>query len=117
MLPEETYNSPAGPRSVHKIEQNYKDSGVSSYALMVFGIGDGGGGPGIEHLERLNRIKNLSGLSPVKQEPVTQFFVKWSPEAERFSTWVGELYLERHEGTLTTEARNKWYNRKMELGY
>jgi alpha-mannosidase len=26
------------------------------------------------------------------------------------------LYLERHEGTLTTEARNKWYNRKMELG-
>ena len=25
MLPEETYNSPAAPRSVRKIEQNYKD--------------------------------------------------------------------------------------------
>lgn len=116
MLPEETYNSPGAPRSVRKIEQNYQDSGISSYALMVFGIGDGGGGPGTEHLERLDRIKNLAGLSPVKQEQVSAFFKNWRTEAERFPTWVGELYLERHEGTLTTEARNKWYNRKMELG-
>ncbi len=116
MLPEETYNSPAAPRSVRKIEQNYQDSGVSSHALLVFGIGDGGGGPGTEHLERLDRIKNMAGLSPVKQESVSSFFRKWSNESVRFPTWVGELYLERHEGTLTTEARNKWYNRKMELG-
>ncbi len=115
MLPEETYNSPAAPRSVRKIEQNYRDSGVSSRALMVFGIGDGGGGPGEEHLERLARLKDLEGLSPVVQESVADFLDKWMTDAERFSTWVGELYLERHEGTLTTEARNKWYNRKMEL--
>ena len=115
MLPEETYNSPAAPRSVRMIERNYKDSGVSSRALMVFGIGDGGGGPGEEHLERLARIKNLEGLSPVKQETVADFLEKWQVDAARFATWVGELYLERHEGTLTTKARNKRYNRKMEL--
>ena len=115
MLPEETYNSPAAPRSVRKIEQNYRDAGVSTRALMVYGIGDGGGGPGEEHLERLARLKNLEGLSPVTQESVAVFFTKWEKDAARFPTWVGELYLERHEGTLTTEARNKWYNRKMEL--
>ncbi|MBN1876915.1 MAG: alpha-mannosidase [Anaerolineae bacterium] len=115
MLPEETYNSPAAPRSVRKIEQNYRDSGVSERALMVFGIGDGGGGPGEEHLERLDRIKNLAGLSPVEQESAADFFEKWRGQADRFATWVGELYLERHEGTLTTNARNKYYNRKMEL--
>ena len=115
MLPEETYNSPAAPRSVRKIEENYKESGVSHHSLMIYGIGDGGGGPGMEHLERLDRIENLAGLSPVTQEPVAAFFKTWATEADRFPTWVGELYLERHEGTLTTEARNKWYNRKMEL--
>ena len=116
MLPEETYNSPAAPRSVRRIEQNYKDKGVSGHSLMVFGIGDGGGGPGEEHLERLMRIKNLAGLSPVTQEPVAAFFRNWEKDAERFPTWVGELYLERHEGTLTTQGRNKWYNRRMEWG-
>jgi alpha-mannosidase len=115
MLPEETYNSAAAPRAVQMIEKNYKDSGVSSHALMVFGIGDGGGGPGEEHLERLARIKNLAGLSPVKQEWAATFLESWQADATRFATWSGELYLERHEGTLTTEARNKWYNRKLEL--
>ena len=115
MLPEETYNGPALPRSVRKIEQNYKDKGVSGYSLMAFGIGDGGGGPGEEHLERLDRIKDLQGLSPVIQEPAAAFFAHWQADADRFPTWVGELYLERHQGTLTTEARNKWYNRKLEL--
>jgi alpha-mannosidase len=116
MLPEETYNSPGAPRSVRRIETNYKDKGVSHHSLMVFGIGDGGGGPGAEHLERLARIKNLAGLSPVTQGRAADFFPVWAEEADRFPTWVGELYLERHEGTLTTEAQNKWYNRKMELG-
>jgi len=116
MLPEETYNSPALPRSVRKIEENYRDSGVSTRALLVFGIGDGGGGPGEEHLERLARLGNLEGLSPVRQETVAHFLPDWAKDADRFATWVGELYLERHEGTLTTNARNKWYNRKLELG-
>ncbi len=115
MLPEETYNSPALPRSVRKIERNYKEKGVSGHSLLVFGIGDGGGGPGEEHLERLDRLRNLEGLSPVRQEPVEAFIAKWREDAERFPTWSGELYLERHQGTLTTEARNKWYNRKLEL--
>ena len=114
MLPEETYNSSAAPRAVHKVETNYKDVGISEHALLLFGIGDGGGGPGEEHLERLARLKNLCGLSPVTQEPSTAFFAKWRSAEPRLPTWVGELYLERHQGTLTTEARNKWYNRRME---
>ncbi|MBN1372481.1 MAG: alpha-mannosidase [Anaerolineaceae bacterium] len=114
MLPEETYNSPAAPRSLGKIEENYTDKGVSTRALMVYGIGDGGGGPGEEHLERLARLRNFAGLPPVKQEWTAAFLEDWAAEAERFKTWAGELYLERHEGTLTTSARSKWYNRRME---
>ncbi len=114
MLPEETYNSPAAPRSIGKIESNYAERGVSDQALLVFGIGDGGGGPGEEHLERLARLKNFAGLSPVKQRWAAEFFSRLAKDEQRFPTWVGELYLERHQGTLTTNARSKRYNRKME---
>ncbi|WP_339192397.1 glycoside hydrolase family 38 C-terminal domain-containing protein [Paenibacillus sp. FSL E2-0230] len=112
--PEDTYNSPAAPRSLAKIESDYLDRNVSGHALMLFGIGDGGGGPGEEHLERLAREKNLSGLPPVVQEPSLAFFQRLAQEGARFDTFKGELYLEKHQGTLTTQARNKWYNRKLE---
>lgn len=114
MPPEDTYNSPAAPRSIAKAEREYLDRNVSSHALMLFGIGDGGGGPGEEHLERLEREKNLLGLAPVVQEPSWKFFERLNEERERFQTWRGELYLEKHQGTLTSQARSKWYNRKME---
>ena len=115
MLPEETYNSPAAPRAVGKIDENYAQKGLSRHALMVFGIGDGGGGPGEEHLERLLRLKNFSGLSPVEQRWTADFFADLSEEAHKLPTWVGELYLERHQGTLTTSARSKRFNRQMEI--
>ncbi|SFE59517.1 alpha-mannosidase [Paenibacillus catalpae] len=112
--PEDTYNSPGAPRSLTKIENSYLDRNVSEHALMLFGIGDGGGGPGEEHLERLAREQNLLGLPPVVQESSLSFFRKLEQEKERFQTYRGELYLEKHQGTLTTQARNKWYNRKLE---
>ncbi len=114
MLPEETYNSPATPRSVHQAEYNYLDSGVSSDCLLLFGIGDGGGGPGEEHLERLAREKNLEGLCPVTQEPAQSFFNRLAMGSDKYVTWQGELYLEKHQGTLTTQARSKRFNRKLE---
>ncbi len=64
MAPEDTYNSSAAPRAIAKAERNYRDKAASDRCLLIFGIGDGGGGPGEEHLERLAREKNLQGLSP-----------------------------------------------------
>ncbi|MDF2838191.1 MAG: alpha-mannosidase, partial [Paenibacillus sp.] len=114
MPPEDTYNSPAAPRSVVKAETEYLDKNVSEHCLMLFGIGDGGGGPGEEHLERLSREKNLLGLSPVVQTTSAELFEKLERNADRYQTWRGELYLEKHQGTLTSQARNKRYNRKLE---
>jgi alpha-mannosidase len=115
MAPEGSYNSSAAPRAIARAEQEYLDKSVSEHCLVIFGIGDGGGGPGEEHLERLRREKSLAGLSPVVQEPAARFFEKLVDESENFHTWYGELYLERHQGTYTTQARNKRFNRKLEL--
>lgn len=115
MPPEGTYNSPAAPRSVRRIEREYADAGLSEQCLMLFGIGDGGGGPGEEHLERLRREKNLEGLLPVTQETSLHFFKKLERNSGELKTWQGELYLEKHQGTYTTQARNKRFNRKSEF--
>ena len=116
MLPEETYNGPAAARSLLKIQNEYVEREVSGHALMVYGIGDGGGGPDAEHLERLRRAPKLPGLPAVRQGTVTEFFETWARDADKFAVWKGELYLERHQGTLTTQALVKRNNRRAEVG-
>jgi len=115
MPPEATYNSAASPRSVLAAERNFLEKGVSDRCLLLFGIGDGGGGPGEEHLERLAREADLAGLCPVVQERSEDFFRHIAADGPRYPTWSGELYLERHQGTYTTQGRVKRFNRKLEL--
>lgn len=114
MLPEENYNGALTPEAILYAEQNYKDSGICDEALMLFGIGDGGGGPGMEHLERAMRLKNLNGLCPVEQAKAQPLFERLAKTKE-LKKWCGELYLEKHQGTYTTQAKNKRYNRLMEI--
>jgi alpha-mannosidase len=116
MLPENTYNGSSSPGGAHFIEQNYADSGVCDEALMLFGIGDGGGGPSANHLECMDRMRDLNGLPPIKQGLSADFFDRIVKNADDYITYRGELYLERHQGTFTTQANNKKYNRLIELG-
>lgn len=114
MPPQGTYNSAADPSALIESERQYREKGISDRALLVFGIGDGGGGPGEDHLERLARCADLNGLPKVVQEPADLFFARLEKHTERYPRHVGELYLEKHQGTYTTQARNKKWNRAME---
>lgn len=114
MLPEETYNSLAGPAALHRAEEKFLDKGVSDEALMLFGVGDGGGGPGAIHLEKLARLHDVNGLPRCRQGFAKDLFAGIDHDRDEYATWNGELYLEFHRGTYTTHARNKKFNRKME---
>ncbi len=118
MLPESLYNGRATTESIRTIETNDRESGLMKRSLMAFGIGNGGGGPSARHLESLDRIKNLEGFSPVKQEFIGTFLkdLQGDIEEKRFipRAWQGELYLEFHRGTYTSQAKTKYYNRKMQ---
>ncbi len=114
MLPEETYNSLAGPAALHRAEEKFLDKGVSDEALMLFGVGDGGGGPGAIHLEKLARLHDVNGLPRCRQGFAKDLFARIDHDRDEYATWNGELYLEFHRGTYTTHARNKKFNRKME---
>jgi len=49
------------------------------------------------------------------QEPAQDFFRRIAADGGRYPIWPGELYLERHQGTYTTQGRIKRFNRKLEL--
>ena len=116
MLPENTYNAAAMPNQTYKGEETYKERKISRRAVSLFGIGDGGGGPGFEHYERAQRMADLRGLPKYTQESMHEFFRKLEAEDNgRYAAHQGELYLEKHQGTYTTQARNKKYNRQCEF--
>lgn len=114
MPPEGCYLSEASPKGIRDCAQSLAKSGQYGPALLPFGIGDGGGGPSPYHLEFLRREKHLPGLPPVEQGTIRDFFAGLH-NGQEYPVWQGELYLEKHQGTYTTAARNKRYNRKMEL--
>ena len=123
MAPAETYTADAHFGDVKRSVTQHKSMDQDKTSLLVFGKGDGGGGPTWEHLEKLRRCRGLSdkvGLLPrVKMgDSVEDFFDRLEKKAEdgtEFVTWYGELYFELHRGTYTTQANNKRNNRKSEI--
>lgn len=115
MLPEDTYNAPMRADLLTYGEKNYQEREISNISMSLFGIGDGGAGPGYEHIERAYRYKNLKGLPKVRFEKSLDFFNRLDDKKTQYPTFEGELYLERHQGTYTTRADNKRYNRKCEF--
>lgn len=113
-FPEDTYDSRARATSSLKLEANYKEKHICPEALMVYGVGDGGGGPAEEHIERFQRIQNLDGLPQAKNGRVDAFFERVEKHREQLPVMNGELYFELHQGCFTTESRTKQGNRDME---
>ena len=113
--PADTYNAVISPSELLHNVKNFKDHDRASRSLLVYGFGDGGGGPTIEMLEKARRLRDFDGLPKVVSEKAITFFEKAGADARDLPVWVGELYLELHRGTYTTQARNKRGNRKSEF--
>jgi alpha-mannosidase len=94
--------------------RNFAEKGVASRSLLPFGWGDGGGGPTREMLARAARLRDLDGSPRVEIESPAAFFTKAEAEYPNPPVWVGELYLELHRGTYTSQARTKQGNRRCE---
>ncbi|MFW6007367.1 MAG: alpha-mannosidase [Halanaerobiales bacterium] len=116
-----TYNGVITPESVKGIWENYNDKEINKDLLLSYGYGDGGGGVNREMLEMRRRLDDLPALPQVKTERAGEFFKKLHQQIENTDqyvhTWDGELYLEYHRGTYTSQAYNKKMNRKLELLY
>ncbi|GEC54084.1 alpha-mannosidase [Bradyrhizobium japonicum] len=114
--PADTYNGSAQVAELRYHAANYKDADRSSDALYLFGYGDGGGGADETMLETLQRARDLQGLPRIQIRSVDEFFDRLAISTPDLATIEGELYLEYHRGTYTTQAETKRLNRACEAG-
>ena len=112
--PAATYNGDMSVGELVRSVRGFAEHGLSERSLYPFGYGDGGGGPTRAMLESARRLADLEGAPKVELDTVSSFFTKAQAEAGDLPVWVGELYLERHRGTYTTNGEIKRANRRGE---
>ncbi|WP_112263448.1 alpha-mannosidase [Lentzea terrae] len=112
--PVDTYNAEILGKELSHAVRNYAEKGRGTRSLLPFGFGDGGGGPTRDMVERARRLQNLEGSPKVEIEPPHEFFRKAQAEYPDAPVWSGELYLELHRATYTTQSRTKAGNRRSE---
>lgn len=116
-----TYTGIINPNMTLGTYKRFQNRDLTENTIMLFGFGDGGGGPTKEMLENAKRLcYGIPGIPRIEQEFERDFFdrtyekIAGHPDMPK---WEGELYFEYHRGTLTSIAKNKRYNRKNEILY
>ena len=115
-----TYCPNLKPTHVMGTWKRYGQQRIGGELFLVYGHGDGGGGPTREMLHNIRRMeRGIPGCPKVEHGAMRPFFERLIAEMkthpERYPVWVGEFYLEFHRGTLTSVAKNKRFNRLAEI--
>jgi alpha-mannosidase len=110
------YNGDPGPRSLVDVWGNCRGKETHAESLLSIGYGDGGGGPTEEMLDDAADVALLPVVPYARFGRVDELFARLRTSAahEETPAWVGELYLELHRGTLTSQGRTKWLHRRAE---
>lgn len=123
MTPVNNYDSKCSVEEIVRGVKNNQDLWVQPHALMLYGFGDGGGGPTEVMLERLRRARaaNNNGFKDMPRVHVGRsakdFFEhvrETTDNGRRLATWSGEIYLEFHRGVYTSHGSIKQWNRRFE---
>lgn len=108
--PANGYNAEIGPRAAIETWRNFVDRETSGESLLCYGHGDGGGGPTEDQILRIRQLADFPVVPKMRHVNVSDWFAQQRADA----TWVGEIYLEYHRGTLTTQGRTKYMHRRAE---
>ncbi|KAH0619864.1 hypothetical protein JD844_014236 [Phrynosoma platyrhinos] len=124
--PADSYGLSGCVEEMLKTVKNNRDKGRVNHSAALFGFGDGGGGPTQKMLDRLKRMKDMDGLPSfpwnsafmtcrVHMSTPDQLFSALEKEKAQLCTWVGELFLELHNGTYTTHGQVSMQKEKLLL--
>jgi len=104
------------PRSLQDQWWTVQHKDVQDRRYVPYGFGDGGGGPQDEMIEISRRVVDLEGCPRSRHMSVSEYMNDLERDlAARLPVWTGELYLEKHRGTLTSIHGVKRGNRKAEI--
>ncbi|PPA70466.1 alpha-mannosidase [Jeotgalibacillus proteolyticus] len=116
-----TYNGLITAETVKGIWEKYRDKELNKDLLLAYGYGDGGGGVNREMIEMKRQFDEIPSMPKVKSTKAEDYFKKLHENVESSNeyvhTWDGELYLEYHRGTYTSQAKMKEMNRRLEFAY
>jgi alpha-mannosidase len=124
MPPDNTYTADANFGDVKRSTLNHKNLYDDQKGMLLYGKGDGGGGPTPQMIEKLRRCRGFADTAggefpQVEMGPTVDDFYnalsKDTDNGKKLPSWRGELYLEYHRGTYTTQAKVKNYMRTAEL--
>ena len=106
---------PANPQTINDRISSIKDKRVTDRTLISYGQGDGGGGPTYEMIKTAKELKKVAGLPKTRHMTVSEHLKSLEKTIVDPPVYDGELYLEIHRGTLTSQHDIKRNNRKAEV--
>lgn len=116
-----TYNGLPTSETMLGTWEKYQDKRLNKELLFAYGYGDGGGGVTRDMLERIRRMDRIPGIPHVKTSKAGDYFRRLretvTQSKQPLAVWDGEMYLEYHRGTYTSQGYNKKMNRRMEELY
>lgn len=110
--PSDTYCSWMSMHELMYSQRNFLDKDLSRNAILLYGFGDGGGGPTREMTARIRRDHDLAGAPKIEFGTTDQLFDRVRKDIVddaqgETPVFHGELYLELHRGTLTAQQDMK----------
>lgn len=114
--PMEGYNGRVQPDCHQPTWQNFRGKTKHDETLLAVGYGDGGGGVTPEMLAREKQLRDFPALPKARWSHVSEFFDRLhkGEPATGYPAWQGEIYLELHRGTLTSQSHTKRLHRHAE---
>lgn len=108
------YNNPARPKNLRLESEANTQSDIHNEFLLPSGWGDGGGGPTADIIERVRRQADLRNQPAARWGRIDEFYKRLDKSRDALPVWCGEISLEAHRGTFTTQADMKHAYRRLE---
>ncbi len=110
------YNGFVQPDCLVPTWRNFKSKALHATSLLAVGYGDGGGGVVPEMVDREVQLRDFPAIPNAQWGRVEEFFegAHQTAALKPLTVWSGEIYLELHRATLTTQSGVKRKHRRAE---